>query len=284
MAGQIIISNIKTDSDNAFSILANTGAVLFSANLASGITTGIADGSVTNAKLAGSITGNKIATGQITGNLIATGQITGNLIATGQITGNLLTANCVSGNNIVSSPTITGNVTINGSLGIGGATTPSSGVGIKFPGTQVASTDANTLDDYEEGTWTPTLFGSGGSAGSQAYTLQVGRYVKIGRYVFLSGYLQISNKGSWTGDVNIGGFPFTIDNESASYSATTFYNAQMVLPASNFGAGCYPVPSSVTARMFSQSNSGSTNLGDYANQITNNTQIGAFTICYYASA
>jgi len=80
MAGQIIISNIKTDSDNAFSILANTGAVLFSANLANGITTGIADGSVTNAKLAGSITGNKIATGQITGNLIATNAISQNNI------------------------------------------------------------------------------------------------------------------------------------------------------------------------------------------------------------
>ena len=80
MAGQIIISNIKTDSDNAFSILANTGAVLFSANLASGITTGIVDGSVTNAKLAGSITGDKIATGQITGNLIATNAISQNNI------------------------------------------------------------------------------------------------------------------------------------------------------------------------------------------------------------
>jgi hypothetical protein len=91
MAGQIIISNIKTDSDNAFSILANTGAVLFSANLASGITTGIADGSVTNAKLAGSISNDKLA-GSITGNKIATGQITGNLIAT----------NAISQNNIVS--------------------------------------------------------------------------------------------------------------------------------------------------------------------------------------
>ena len=70
MAGQIIISNIKTDSDNAFSILANTGAVLFSANLASGITTGIADGSVTNAKLAGSITGDKIGQSAISSNNI----------------------------------------------------------------------------------------------------------------------------------------------------------------------------------------------------------------------
>jgi hypothetical protein len=98
MAGQIIISNIKTDSDNAFSILANTGAVLFSANLASGITTGIADGSVTNAKLAGSITGDKIATGQITGNLIALGTITGDDIATGQITANLFSSTIYASN------------------------------------------------------------------------------------------------------------------------------------------------------------------------------------------
>jgi hypothetical protein len=98
MAGQIIISNIKTDSDNAFSILANTGAVLFSANLASGITTGIADGTITNAKLAGSITGDKIATGQITGNLIALGTITGDDIATGQITANLFSSTIYASN------------------------------------------------------------------------------------------------------------------------------------------------------------------------------------------
>ena len=169
-------------------------------------------------------------------------------------------------------------------IGVGGATPSTSGAGITFPATASASSDANTLDDYEEGTWTPTVFGSGGSAGSQAYGQQNGRYVKIGRYVFLSGYLQLTNKGSWTTDVSIGGFPFTVNNENASYSGTTFYNSAMVLPASNFGAGCYPVPGSVTARMFSQSNSGSVNLGDYANQITDTTQIGAFTICYYASA
>ena len=92
MAGQIIISNIKTDSDNAFSILANTGAVLFSANLASGITTGIADGSVTNAKLAGSITGDKITVGSLAGNVFTANTITGDKI--GQ--------SAISSNNIVS--------------------------------------------------------------------------------------------------------------------------------------------------------------------------------------
>jgi len=108
MAGQIIISNIKTDSDNTFSILANTGAVLFSANLANGITTGIADGSITNEKLAGSITGDKIGltainannivNGTITGNKIALGTITGDDIATGQITANLFSSTIYASN------------------------------------------------------------------------------------------------------------------------------------------------------------------------------------------
>jgi hypothetical protein len=69
MAGQIIISNIKTDSDNAFSILANTGAVLFSANLASGITTGIPSNSIANTQII-SVANTKI-TGTITGSQIA---------------------------------------------------------------------------------------------------------------------------------------------------------------------------------------------------------------------
>jgi hypothetical protein len=45
---------------------------------------------------------------------------------------------------------------LSGNIGIGGATPSASGTGITFPATASASTDANTLDDYEEGTWTPT--------------------------------------------------------------------------------------------------------------------------------
>ena len=68
-------------------------------------------------------------------------------------------------------------------IGIGGATAAASGSGITFPGTQSASTDANTLDDYEEGTWTPTLVYASGTTGSPTYTIQNGRYTKIGRLV-----------------------------------------------------------------------------------------------------
>jgi hypothetical protein len=86
-------------------------------------------------------------------------------------------------------------------------TTPSLN-GITFPATQVASADANTLDDYEEGTWTPTV-AFGGNSVSQTYNTQTGNYTKIGRQVFVQCFVNMSDKGSSTGDATITGLPFT---------------------------------------------------------------------------
>lgn len=82
---------------------------------------------------------------------------------------------------------------------------------IAFPATQVASADANTLDDYEEGSWTPTLLGSGGQSG-QVYSAQDGRYVKIGRFIDCQFNIVLSTLGTITGDVEIGGLPFATPN------------------------------------------------------------------------
>jgi len=90
--------------------------------------------------------------------------------------------------------------------------------GITFPATQVASSDANTLDDYEEGTWTIGLTFGGGSTGMTTAT-NIGRYTKIGRQVTVSGNLSLSNKGSSTGIAEIQGLPFTIANANEAYSA-----------------------------------------------------------------
>ena len=103
------------------------------------------------------------------------------------------------------------------SLSVGNATPTTSGAGITFPATQSASSDANTLDDYEEGTWTPTITFGGGSTGV-TYSNQKGNYTKIGNRVFVSCYLAVSNKGSSSGAVAINGLPFT------SSSATAMYN------------------------------------------------------------
>ena len=76
---------------------------------------------------------------------------------------------------------------------------------------------ANALDDYEEGTCTLGLTGSG-SPGSLAYIHNSARYVKIGSFVFVSGYVNVSNKGSHTGGIIITGLPFTVANNSTGYS------------------------------------------------------------------
>ena len=86
--------------------------------------------------------------------------------------------------------------------------------GIKF-GTDTAA--ANALDDYEEGTWTPTIT-FGGNSASVAYSTQTGHYTKIGRAVTLYGHVALSNKGSSTGHLNIAGLPFTPAGDYAPVS------------------------------------------------------------------
>jgi hypothetical protein len=78
---------------------------------------------------------------------------------------------------------------------------------ITFPAAQNASSNVNTLDDYEEGTWTPVLGGSGGTSG-QTYATQLGTYVKIGKLVTVTFYIVLTNKGTITTTAQISGLPF----------------------------------------------------------------------------
>lgn len=81
-------------------------------------------------------------------------------------------------------------------IGVGSATASASGAGVSFPASQSASTDANTLDDYEEGTWTPTITSQIGTFTSVAAS---GTYTKIGRLVSIQVYIVISNAGTASG-------------------------------------------------------------------------------------
>ena len=93
-------------------------------------------------------------------------------------------------------------------IGVGGATPSTSGAGITFPATQSASTDANTLDDYEEGTWTLGLT-IGGSATGISIANRVATYTKIGRQVTITFGFNLSSKGSNSGNIELNGLPFT---------------------------------------------------------------------------
>jgi hypothetical protein len=83
--------------------------------------------------------------------------------------------------------------------------------GITFPATQVPSADANVLDDYEEGTWTPTV------SLNTSYT-SFGTYIKIGRLVYLHGRIvHGASDNTQTNVFQVTGFPFTVDNTNGSH-------------------------------------------------------------------
>ena len=102
-------------------------------------------------------------------------------------------------------------------LGHEGATAVAKAAGFAFPATQVASANANTLDDYEEGTWTPTFRAAGGSAGSVDATGSGGSYTKIGRQVHIRGRVDVTNVGSYSGNIQMGGIPFTAGGSASDF-------------------------------------------------------------------
>src|SRR5712672_2032696 len=73
---------------------------------------------------------------------------------------------------------------------------------IGFPATQNTSAGANVLDDYEEGTWTPSV------GGNATYTVQTGTYTKIGRMVFIRFTITINVLGTGS-SATVSGLPFT---------------------------------------------------------------------------
>jgi hypothetical protein len=114
------------------------------------------------------------------------------------------------GNLAVTSGDLNGEVFMSNVLGVS--------QGIKFPSSQFSSSNANTLDDYEEGTWTMGVSFGGGSTGV-TYANNTGTYTKIGRQVTVNGLVDLTNKGTSINDARVTGLPFTIANTTGNYSA-----------------------------------------------------------------
>lgn len=94
---------------------------------------------------------------------------------------------------------------------------------IRFPASQLASTNANTLDDYKEDTWTPLIGGSGGESG-QTYNYQTGHSIKVGKEVHIQFAVQFTAKGTVSGNVQIKGLPITSENLVATqFSVPTIW-------------------------------------------------------------
>ncbi len=92
--------------------------------------------------------------------------------------------------------------------------------GVKFPATQNPSSNPNTLDDYEEGTWTPVVKGSS-TAGTYELALAEGKYTKVGNTVAISCRIKAASSvtGGGTGTLTVSALPFTYNGNLAAAEA-----------------------------------------------------------------
>ena len=84
---------------------------------------------------------------------------------------------------------------------------------IQFPATAVPSANANNLDDYEEGSWTPVI--SDGTNNATMSALSGAKYTKIGNVVNFWCFVLTTSLGSVSGALRITGLPFTVSEPVA---------------------------------------------------------------------
>ena len=141
--------------------------------------------------------------------------------------------------------------------------------GIKFPATQVASTNANTLDDYEEGTYTPVVTINASSTGI-VLSNALGFYNKIGRQCNITNRITLTNKGSSTGIFAVS-LPFTASSNSIQGGALLYYGVNFSTLSAN---AIYAVATADAATYNLATSAGGTlvgNGGGQSDQIANNT-------------
>ena len=116
-------------------------------------------------------------------------------------------------------------MTASTTIGVGAATPSTSGAGITFPATQSASSNANTLDDYEEGIWTPVAARyTGGSITAVYGGSNAGKYTRIGRLVTIECFLEITSVSSQGSSLSqITGLP-VLPPTSYLGTGAVFYN------------------------------------------------------------
>lgn len=159
-------------------------------------------------------------------------------------------------------------------IGVGAATPAASGAGITFPATQSASSDPNTLDDYEEGTWTPTVAYST-SDGNLSHTTRYGVYTKVGNLVTCTAY-EAFGETTASGNLRLGGLPFVPANVTNQY-CIAFVAADVMTGLAGSIIGLI-VPNQSYLNIFQQ---GTGNLLDVAAANTGNPSYIRSTFSYF---
>ena len=143
---------------------------------------------------------------------------------------------------------------------------------LQFPPSQVPSADANNLDDYEEGTWTPVLGGSGGTSG-QSYSTQLGIYTKIGNKVYCSCSMVLTAKGTITGNVQILGLPFTSKNSGGATAGVSIGRQAIITLTAGHMLQGYVATNSVKAWLLETDYTGDAAVEISTGAIANTTQL-----------
>jgi hypothetical protein len=136
--------------------------------------------------------------------------------------------------------------------------------GIAFPATQVPSSDPNTLDDYEEGTFTPSLIASSGTVGS--YSARSGSYVRIGSFVMLVIEMTLSNKGTLGSAIRISDLPFSTSLngfQGTGLAQANWSGLSGTLTGGLYGSAIY---------LYNQASTNQTNLS--GSNLTNTSEFG----------
>ena len=101
--------------------------------------------------------------------------------------------------------------------------------GIDFSATANGSGTPTTekLADYEEGTWVPTFVPATGAFAAITYDIVSARYTKIGNMVIVSAHMRTDDVsiGTASGNLSVGGLPYTQANIQAGGGAVTFASA-----------------------------------------------------------
>jgi hypothetical protein len=102
--------------------------------------------------------------------------------------------------------------------------------GLTFPAVQVSSADANTLDDYEEGTWTPSFISidilNGDITPTYVTLTTKGSYRKVGSVVFVLFRISLSAlsvTGSTSNELYIEGLPYAPNTSNPVFSPQMAY-------------------------------------------------------------
>jgi hypothetical protein len=166
--------------------------------------------------LGGSISGSTItaAGGALSGTTLNAPVGSGGTWVAGTFSGTTLIGPIISGGT-AKTLTLTGTTLFSGPVIVSGNT-------ITNPSGIIFSNE--TLSQYDEGSWTPVIAGDG-TAGTQTYSVQSGKFVRIGKQVWCEFSLTMTAKdGTTAGNIYIGGLPFTVSS-ATNYRGSGYFGA-----------------------------------------------------------